>query len=64
MGLTISTVASNDALSYLAIDPADENEPIHEVDLATINEARHFRPGEDIKDLPSSRLINAALNAS
>ncbi|MEC3974090.1 hypothetical protein [Amycolatopsis sp. H20-H5] len=63
-GLATSIIASNDALSYLAIDPADGEEPAYEVNSATIDEARHFRLREDTGDLPSLALANAAVSAS
>ena len=63
-GLATSVIASDDALSYLAIDPADEEEPAYEISSATIDEVRRFRLREDTRDLPSLVLANAAVSAS
>jgi hypothetical protein len=63
-GLATSVIASDGALSYLAIDPADEEEPAYEVNSATINEVRRFRLREYTRDLPSRMLANAAVSAS
>lgn len=63
-GIATSIIAFNGALSYLAIDPADEEEPKHEVSSTWINEAGHFRLGEDTRDLSSHALTNAAVRAS
>ncbi|UMO99596.1 hypothetical protein [Amycolatopsis sp. EV170708-02-1] len=64
VGLATSVVASDGALSYLAIDPGDEEEPAYEFNSRLIDETRRFRLRDDIRDQPSLALTNAAVSAS
>lgn len=63
-GLATSVIASDDSLSYLAIDPADEEEPTYEVNSAAIDDVRNFRWDEDTDYLPPRSIVNAAASAS
>lgn len=63
-GLATAAIAADDALSYLAIDPADEDEPTYEVDPDMIDEVRYFRMSDYAEDLPSRVLASAAIRAS
>lgn len=63
-GLAVSTITSDAGLSYLAIDPADEDEPSYEVTSETIEEARSFRLEDEARELSAVRLVSASVRAS
>ena len=62
--VAVSTITSNDHVSYLAIDPGDEEEPSYEVDSATIDQAEGFQLTEDLTEVPPVLLTNASVRAS
>jgi hypothetical protein len=63
-GLAVSTITSNDQLSYLAIDPAENEEPSYLVDSTTIDQAAGFQLQDNITDAPPELLTNASVRAS
>jgi hypothetical protein len=63
-GLASAVITSDHQVSYLAIDPADEEEPSYEVDSRTIRQAADFRMEGDWTDLPPAQLIGAAVRTS
>ena len=50
-GIAVSTITANDRMSYLAIDPGEEEEPSYEVNSATIAQAASFQLGDDVTDV-------------
>jgi hypothetical protein len=63
-GLAVSTITANSQMSYLAIDPGEDDEPSYEVSSATIEQAAGFQLEDDIKDAPPALLANASVRAS
>ncbi len=63
-GLAISTVTMNDQMSYLAIDPAEDDEPSYPVNSNTIDQAAGFQLQDNVKDVPPDVLTNASVRAS
>lgn len=64
-GLAVSTVTMNDQLSYLAIDPEeDDAEPSYPVNADMIGQAAGFRFQDNVADVPPILLTNASLRAS
>ena len=63
-GLAVSTITSNERLSYVAIDPGEEDEPSYEVDSATIDQASGFRLTDEVTDVSPVLLTNASVRAS
>jgi hypothetical protein len=64
-GLAVSTITANDQISYLAIDPDDEEEPSYEVTSNTIERVGSFQLGdEDMSDVSPTELTNASVRAS
>jgi hypothetical protein len=63
-GLAVSTITSNNQLSYLAIDPAEDAEPSYPVNSNTIDQAAGFQLQDDITDVPPELLTNASVRAS
>lgn len=63
-GLAVSTVTMNDRLSYLAIDPEEEDEPSYPVNGNMINLTAGFRLQDNVADTPPELLTNASVRAS
>lgn len=63
-GLAVSTITANNRMSYLAIDPGDEDEPSYEVSSATIDQAAGFQLADDVKNVPAALLTSASVRAS
>jgi hypothetical protein len=63
-GLAVSTITKNDHVSYLAIDPEEDDEPSYPVDSATIDQAAGFQLQDDVADVPPGVLANASVRAS
>lgn len=64
-GLAISTLTTNDRLSYLAIDPEeDDTEPSYEINSNLISQAASFRLRDDVRNVPPELLTNASVRAS
>jgi hypothetical protein len=63
-GLATAVITSDDQVSYLAIDPADEEEPLYGIDSEMTDLDQSFRIEGDRTDLPPGWLIGAAVNAS
>jgi hypothetical protein len=63
-GLAVSTITANNQMSYLAIDPGEEDEPSYEVSSATIEQAAGFELADDIRDVPPALLASASIRAS
>jgi hypothetical protein len=63
-GVAVSTITSNERVSYLAIDPSDEEEPSYEVDTSTIDQAAGFQLTEDVTEVPPILLTSASVSAS
>lgn len=63
-GLAVSTATMNAQLSYLAIDPGEEDEPSYPVDSNTIDQALDFRLQDNVTDVPPGLLTNASVRAS
>ncbi len=63
-GLAVSTITANNQMSYLAIDPGEEEEPSYEVNSATIEQAASFQLEDDVTDVPPALLTNASVRAS
>jgi hypothetical protein len=63
-GLATSMVISDSGLSYIAIDPADEEEPSYDVRLGNFDEVRSFRLGQDRANRSSLELVSGAVSAS
>ena len=64
LGIGISTITANNRMSYLAIDPGEEDEPSYEVNSATIEQAASFQLDDDVTDVPPALLTNASVRAS
>jgi len=63
-GLAVSTVTMNDQLTYLAIDPEEDDEPSYPVNGNMIDQAAGFRLQDSVVDTPPELLTNASLRAS
>jgi hypothetical protein len=63
-GLAVSTLTTNHRMSYLAIDPGDEDEPSYEVSSATIDQAAGFQLADDVRNVPPALLASASVRAS
>jgi hypothetical protein len=63
-GLAVSTVTMNGQMSYLAIDPAEDDEPSYPVNSNTIDEALGFQLQDNVTDVPPGLLTNASVRAS
>jgi hypothetical protein len=60
-GLAVSTVTTNDQLSYLAIDPEGDDEPSYPVNSDTIEQAADFQLRYNVRDVQPDLLTNAAV---
>jgi hypothetical protein len=63
-GLAVSTLTRNDQLSYLAIDPGEDDEPSYLVNSGTVDQAVGFQLQDDVRDVPPDLLTNASVRAS
>lgn len=64
-GLAVSTITANNQVSYLAIDPDDDEEPSYEVTSDTIEQVGSFQLGdEDMADVSPTDLASASVRAS
>jgi hypothetical protein len=63
-GLAVSTVTMNGRLSYLAIDPGEDDEPSYPVNSNTIDQALGFQLQDNVTDVPPDLLTNASVRAS
>lgn len=63
-GLAVATITADDRVSYLAVDPMDNDEPSYEVTADSIDEASNFVLDDRSRDVPSALLTSAAVAAS
>lgn len=64
-GIAVSTITANEGVSYLAIDPEDDEEPSYEVNSDTIEQSVGFQlPDEERADVSPAEFTNASLRAS
>jgi hypothetical protein len=63
-GLAVSTVTMNDQMSYLAVDPAEDDEPSYLVNSNTIEQVVGFRLQDNVREVPPGVLTNASVRAS
>jgi hypothetical protein len=63
-GLAVSTITRNDQMSYLAVDPAEDDEPSYLVNSNTIERSRGFRLEDNVRDVSPGSLTNASVRAS
>lgn len=63
-GLAVGTIAANNGMSYVAIDPEDEEETSYEADSNSIVGAAQFRLSEYDNNLLGPVLASASLRAS
>ncbi len=63
-GLAVSTVTANHRISYVAVDPADEEEPSYSVNSTAIDQAAGFQLQDNVRDVPPELLTNASVRAS
>ncbi len=63
-GLAVSTITADDQVSYLALDPADGDEPTYEADPDLLQEPGRFQLGDDTRDVPAWVLVSASLRGS
>lgn len=63
-GLAVSTVTADDRISYLAIDPAEGEEPSYPVNSNTIDQAAGFQLQDNVRDVEPEMLANASVRAS
>jgi UTRA domain len=57
-------LTSNDRLSYLAIDPGEDDEPSYLVNSGTVDQAAGFQLQDNVRDVPPGLLTNASVRAS
>jgi hypothetical protein len=63
-GVAVSTITANDRVSYLAVDPGEDDEPSYEVDSATLDQSQHFQLTEEARDVSPTLLTSASVRAS
>ncbi|MFD5244154.1 hypothetical protein ACFWIW_06410 [Amycolatopsis sp. NPDC058340] len=63
-GLATSVISADSEISYLAIDPAEPDEPSYQVSSDTIGRIRRFRMTEGTSVPTSLEFVNAAVSAS
>jgi hypothetical protein len=63
-GIAVSTITANEGVSYLAIDPEDDEEPSYEVNSDTIEQSVGFQlPDEERADVSPTEFTNASFTA-
>jgi hypothetical protein len=63
-GLATAVVTGESRTSYLAVDPADDDEPSYEVTDETIDRVRRFRFESDRVDVSAAEITSASVRAS